>query len=42
MREAEGIDAVIEKVCKLDPNGELADLIRAKEKMLRERGWIRE
>ena len=42
LRESGGIDAVIEKVCKLDPHGELAGLIREKEQELRRRGWIRE
>lgn len=42
LRESGGIDAVIEKVCKLDPQGELAGLIREKEQELRRRGWIRE
>lgn len=40
LREAEGIPAVIEKVCKLDPNGELAALIMEKVELIREWGWI--
>ena len=38
----EGIDAVLEKVCKLDPNGELAMLIKEKEQLLKKWGWINE
>lgn len=42
MRTEEGIDAVIEKVCKLDPNGELGMLIKEKIALLKEWGWIHE
>lgn len=42
MRTEEGIDAVIEKVCKLDPNGELGMLIKEKIELLKEWGWIHE
>ena len=42
MRTEEGVDAVIEKVCKLDPNGELGMLIKEKIEVLKEWGWIRE
>lgn len=42
MRTEEGIDAVIEKVCKLDPNGELGLLIKEKIALLKEWGWIHE
>ena len=42
MRETEGLKAVIEKVCKLDPEGTLGKLILEKVVMLKERGWIRE
>lgn len=42
MRETEGVEAVIEKVCKLDPNGELGRLILDKVAMLKEWGWIHE
>lgn len=42
MRTEEGIDAVIEKVCKLDPNGELGMLVKEKIELLKEWGWIHE
>jgi mannitol-1-phosphate 5-dehydrogenase len=40
MRETEGVDAVLEQVCKLDPNGSLATLVKEKIEMLKERGYI--
>ena len=40
MREEEGIDAIIEKVCEQDPNGELGLLIKEKIMLLKEWGWI--
>ena len=40
MREEEGPLTVIEKVCKLDPNGTLAKLIMEKIELLKNRGWI--
>lgn len=42
MREEEGIDAVLEQVCGLDPAGRLAGLIRSKIDLLKEWGWIHE
>ena len=42
LRESEGIDAVISKVCKLDVQGKLAELLREKVALLKEWGWIRE
>lgn len=42
MRTEEGIDAVIEKVCKLNPEGELGMLIKEKIELLKEWGWIHE
>lgn len=42
LRETEGPEAVIEKVCKLDPKGTLGQLILAKIALLKERGWIHE
>ena len=42
MRKEEGIDAIIEKVCKLDPQGELAMLIKEKIELLKTWGWIHE
>lgn len=40
MRTEEGIDAVIEKVCKLEPNSELGLMIKEKIELLKEWGWI--
>ena len=42
MRTEEGVDAVLEKVCKLDPQGELALLIKENEQLLKKWGWIHE
>lgn len=42
MREEEGIDAILEKVCEQDPNGELGTLIKEKITLLKEWGWIHE
>jgi len=42
MRQEEGIDAIIEKVCEQDPNGELGMLIKEKIALLKEWGWIHE
>ena len=42
LRREEGIDYIIEHVCRLDPAGEIADTIRAKISMLRDRGYIKE
>ena len=42
LRTEEGVDAVIEKVCKLDPQGELGTLIKEKIALLKEWGWIHE
>ena len=42
IRTEEGVDAVLEKVCKLDPKGELAMLIKEKICLLKEWGWIHE
>ena len=42
MRTEEGIDAILEKVCQLDPNGELGMLIKEKIELLKEWGWIHE
>jgi len=40
MRQEEGIPAIIEKVCKLDVNGQLAKLIMAKVELIKEWGWV--
>ena len=42
MRCEEGIDAVLEKVCKLDSQGELAIMIKEKIELLKAWGWIHE
>ena len=42
MREEEGIDAILEKVCEQDPNGALGTLIKEKIALLKEWGWIHE
>ena len=42
MRKEEGVDAVLEKVCQLDPKGELGMLIKEKIRLLKEWGWIHE
>ena len=42
MRTEEGIDAVLEKVCKLDVQGELARMIKEKIELLKTWGWIHE
>lgn len=41
MREEDGVSAVIEKVCKLDPNGPLATLILQKIDWIKEQGWVK-
>lgn len=42
MRTEEGIDAILEKVCCLEPDGELGMLIKEKIELLKEWGWIHE
>lgn len=42
MRKEEGIDSILEKVCKIDPQGSLAMLIKEKIEMLRKEGYINE
>ena len=42
IRENEGIDAVLTKVCKIDAIGELGMMIKDKIKLLKEWGWINE
>lgn len=41
MRETQGVDHVIEHVCKLDPAGELGMKIKEKIEMLRKEGYIK-
>lgn len=40
MRENEGVDYILENVCKLDVNGKLALLIKEKIAYLKEKGYI--
>ncbi len=42
IREEEGVDAVLEKVCGLDADGALGCLIKTKIAILKEWGWIHE
>lgn len=42
MRKEEGIDAILAKVCDLEPDGHLGMLIKSKIELLKERGWINE
>lgn len=42
MREEKGVDYVLEHVCKLDPKGDLASLIREKIEYLKKEGYIHE
>lgn len=42
IRTTQGIDAVLQDVCSLDPNGELGLLIKEKIELLKEWGWIHE
>lgn len=41
IREKEGYDAVLEKVCSLDPNGQLGLLIKDKIAEIKAKGWIK-
>ena len=41
IRENEGFDAIIEKVCKLDLNSDLARLIKEKLAYIKEIGWVK-
>ena len=41
MRRADGIDAILENVCKLDPKGSLAMLVKEKIEMLTGLGYIK-
>lgn len=40
MRTEEGIDAVLTKVCSLDPDGTIGKLVKEKIELLKEWGWI--
>lgn len=41
IRETEGYDAILEKVCSVDPNGELGLLVKEKIALLKEWGWLK-
>jgi len=41
IRENEGYDAILSKVCSVDPNGELGTLIKEKIALIKEWGWIK-
>lgn len=41
IRETEGYDAVLEKVCSVDPNGELGMLVKEKIALIKEWGWLK-
>ena len=41
MRENEGIDAILEKVCSLEPDGELGMLVKEKLELLKSWGYIK-
>ncbi len=41
MRENEGIDAILEKVCSLEPNGELGMMVKEKIELLKSWGYIK-
>lgn len=41
IRENEGFDAIIERVCKLDLNSDLAKLIKEKLAYIKEIGWVK-
>ncbi|MBE6614629.1 MAG: hypothetical protein E7631_04910 [Ruminococcaceae bacterium] len=42
MRQEEGIDAVLTKVCSLEPEGTIGKLVKEKITLLKEWGWIHE
>ena len=42
LREEKGVDYILENVCKLEPDGELAKLVKSKIALLKSEGWIRE
>lgn len=41
LRREEGVDYILENVCKLDPNGSLATLVKEKIEMLKGLGYIK-
>ena len=42
LRREEGVDYILEHICGLDPNGILADTVRTKIALLREKGYLHE
>ena len=42
MRREQGVDYILENVCKLDPNGSIAVLVKEKIEMLKKEGYINE
>ena len=42
MREEEGVDSILENICRIDLEGELAVLIKKGILQLKKRGWIKE
>ena len=38
----DGVDAVLEKVCSLKPDGELATLVKEKIEFIKKEGWLNE
>ena len=40
MRKEKGVDYVLENVCQIDPQGELATMVKEKIEMLKEKGYI--
>ena len=41
MREKEGYDAILEKVCGVEPEGELGRLVKEKIDLIRQWGWLK-
>lgn len=41
LRETEGYDAILEKVCSVDPKGELGLLVKEKIALIKEWGWLK-
>ena len=41
LRATEGYDVILEKVCSLDPNGELGTLVKEKIELIKEWGWLK-
>ncbi len=41
MRETQGVDAVLENVCKIEKDGTLGKLVKEKIELIREMGWLK-